>query len=131
MVGVRTCVYVRGLVIWLVYVGGLTIELTYLLTYYPLCLAYDYIKNFTFVQLTIDVTGREVLVISNTTLAQQTRNAARSTITVVPKQIIAAATDQLVSFFKGSFLLHVLNSFFLIDFVVTLFATLDRGTQRE
>ena len=104
---------------------------TYLLTYYPLCLAYDYIKNFTFVQLTIDVTGREVLVISNTTLARQTRNAARSTITVVPKQIIAAATDQLVSFFKGSFLLHVLNSFFLIDFVVTLFATLDRGTQRE
>ena len=104
---------------------------TYLLTYYPLCLAYDYIKNFTFVQLTIDVTGREVLVISNTTLAQQTRNAARSTITVVPKQIIAAATDQLVSFFKGRFLLHVLNSFFLIDFVVTLFATLDRGTQRE
>ena len=107
------------------------IHWTYLLTYYPLCLAYDYIKNFTFVQLTIDVTGREVLVISNTTLAQQTRNAARSTITVVPKQIIAAATDQLVSFFKGSFLLHVLNSFFLIDFVVTLFATLDRGTQRE
>ncbi|KAM7435138.1 hypothetical protein ABFA07_014871 [Porites harrisoni] len=46
-------------------------------------------------KLTIDVTGREVLVISNTTLAQQTRNAARSTITVVPKQIIAAATDQL------------------------------------
>ena len=104
---------------------------TYLLTYYPLCLAYDYIKNFTFVQLTIDVTGREVLVISNTTLAQQTRNAARSTITVVPKQIIAAATDQRVSFFKGSFLLHVLNSFFPIDFVVTLFLTLDRGTQRE
>ena len=86
---------------------------------------------FTFLQLTIDVTGREVLVISNTTLAQQTRNAARSTITVVRKQIIAAASDQLVSFFKRSFLLHVLNSFFLIDFVVTLFATLGRGTQRE
>ena len=31
-VGVWTCVYVRGLIIWLVYVGGLTIELTYLLT---------------------------------------------------------------------------------------------------
>ena len=30
--GVWTCVYVRGLAIWLVYVGGLTIELTYLLT---------------------------------------------------------------------------------------------------
>ena len=84
-----------------------------------------YIKIFTFLQVTKDVTGREVLVISNTTLAQQTRNAARSTITVVRKQIIAAASDQLVSFFKGSFLLHVVNSFFLIDFVMTLFATLE------
>lgn len=46
-------------------------------------------------KLTIDVTGREVLVISNTTLAQQTRNAARSTITDVRKQIIAAASEQL------------------------------------
>ena len=71
------------------------------------------------------MTGREVLVISNTTLAQQTQNAARSTITVVRKQIIAAASDQLVSFFKGSFSLHVVNSFFLIDFVMTLFATLE------
>ena len=71
------------------------------------------------------MTGREVLVISNTTLAQQTQNAARSTITVVRKQIIAAASDQLVSFFKGSFSLHVVNSFFLIDFVMTLFVTLE------
>ena len=111
-------VYVRW---WLI-----TVERTYLYLLPTMPSPCNTILKFSlFFQLTIDVTGREVLVITNTTLAQQTRNAARSTITVVRKQIIAAASDQLVSFFKGSFLLHVVNSFFLIDFVVTLFSTLE------